>query len=351
MKKKSFLLPILVLSLVLPAAADTFKLKDGTSLEGTIISEEGDSYLIEVQVTKTIKDERKVLKEDVAKVTRESPEDKAFVEIEKLVPTPDLMTDEEYGERITAVSKFLKDFPSSDNAKKANEMLATLKEESTQVASGGIKVNGALVTPAEYKVNAYDLDAKVKEAQIRRYLAAYQYLTALRLFSDFTADYQGTTAFTALAPVILQVMKGQVAEAKQLLATFDARVNKRNLGLERMSADDRRGTENAIAEEDAAIEARLKAEKDNRIAWVSPHPFSKTALEEVVRSGEAEIARLGTVKPALGMDGGKAWREAYAMIRGGGGSTAVSTAIAAARTAGVSAKYMAILEEAAKPSR
>ncbi len=351
MKKKSFLLPFLTLSLVLPSAADTFNLKDGTTLEGTILKEEDDSYLIEVQVTKSIKDERKVAKADVVKITRERPEDKAFGEIEKMVPTPDLLTDEEYGERINAVLKFLKDFPSGDKSKKANEMLAILKEESTQVASGGIKVKGAIVTPAEYKLNAYDLDARVKEARIRRYVDQYQYLTALRLFSDFWADYQSTNSFTALAPVMQQVMKGQVAEAKQALATFDERVKKRNLGLERMSGDDRRVTENAIAEENANLETRLKAEKDNHITWVTPHPFCKAALEEVVRAGETEIAKLATVKPVLGQDGGKAWRDAYAIIRGGGTQTAVSAAITAARSAGVSAKYMAMLEEIAKPSR
>lgn len=330
----------------LVAQADTFVLKDGTRVEGTIVSEEGDSYVLEVQVTKSIKDERKIAKADVVKIDRDKPDLKAFEAIAKIVPTPDLLTDEEYGERLIAVRNFLKEFPSSDKSKAAEAMLETLKAESTQIASGGVKISGSIITPAEYKVNAYDLDAKVKEAEVRKLVDKREFLAALRAYTGFCADFQGTTAYASLSPIMQQVMRNQIAESKQALLTLDERTKKRLLGLERMTPEDRRISESAIAEESANIEARLKAEKDAHIVWVTPSPYSKAALEESVRAGEAEMNRLGTVDTTLGQDAGKAWRDAFAMIRSSSNEAAVTAAVTAARTAGVSPKYMAMLEAA-----
>ncbi len=344
-------LPLLALaSLVipLPALADTFTLKDGSTLEAAILSETADSYILEVQITKSIKDERKIAKTDVVKISRVQPDSKAWEAIAKLIPTPDLLTDEEYGARIIAVEKFLKDHPTSDKVKEAKAMLATLKAESTAVASGGVKVKGAIVSPADYQLNAYDLDARVKEAKIRTLVNQGQQLPALREFSSFCTDFQNTTSFASLAPLIVQVIKSQVAEAEQLLLTLDARSKKRMAGLDQMAAEDRKISENAIKEEDAAIEARLKLEKTGAKNWVTPSAYNKASLEETVSFGKTELTRIAAVKVALGQDAGKAWRDAFAVIRNGGSGPAIATAVSTARTAGVSPRYLAMLEEASK---
>lgn len=348
MIKNAPLLALASLAISLPAMADTFTLKDGTTLEAAIISETVDSYKLEVQITKSIKDERTIPKADVVKITRLQPDAKAWEAIAKLIPTPDLLTDEEYGARIIAVEKFLKDHPTSDKATEAKAMLATLKAESTIIASGGVKVKGVIVSPNDYPHNAYDLDARVKEAKIRALVNQGQPLTALREFTVFSADFQNTTSFAALAPLMVQVIKAHMAESEQLLLTLDARSKKRIAGLAQMSPDDRKISENAIKEEDAAIEARLKAEKTGLKNWVTPSPYNKGSLEETVSFGKAELTRIAAVKTALGQDAGKAWRDAWAVIRHGGAPAAIATAVTAARTAGVSPKYLAMLEEASK---
>ncbi len=349
MKRKPIILGIISLAIALPATADTFTLKDGSTVEGTVLSEAGDSYLVEVQVTKSIKDERTIAKADVAKVVRERKDQTAFEAIAKLVPTPDLLTDEEYGQRISAANKFIKDF--SDSTKKADveKILATLKQESAQIASGGVKMNGTIITPEEYKLNAYELDAKVQEARIRNMVQAGQYLGALRAYSEYAVKFKGTTSLAVLTPVMRQVAKRQVAEAKQLLATYPERLKKRQVGLERMSPDDRRITENAIKDEDAAIEARLKVEKDAKITWVTFSPFNKSSLDEIVRAGESESRLMDSVTiPAPGQDSGKLWRDAMALIRNGSPAAEVTAAITATRSAGVPPDYITILEDAAK---
>lgn len=348
MKIYRLFIAFVLVAVSLPAVADTFKLKNGTEIDGKIVSETDDSYLLEVVFNRSIRDERKILKSEVSEVIRELPDMKAFKSISSLVPTPDLLSDKDYGARILGVQKFLKDFPTSAKSADAKVLLATLKQESTQVASGGIKLNGNMISPREYKLNAYDLDARVQSAKVQDYLNQDQLLVALRAYANFCNDYDSTNANQELMPLMLQVIQSHVSEAKQTLLSFDDCIKKRNVGLERMSPEDRKLSESAIKEEDAALEALLKAERDGKLIWVTPNPYVKASLEETIKTGEAEIKRLSASSTVMGRDGGKAWRDAFAIIRNSKNPTTIATAITAAKAAGVSPKYMAMLEFSAK---
>jgi hypothetical protein len=70
-------------------------------------------------------------------------------------------------------------------------------------------------------------------------------------------------------------------------------------------------------------------------------------LEDTVKFCEQELTRLGAAQTALGVDGGKAYRDAWTATHGGN-AAAVSAALAAAKTAAVPARYLAPLEAAAK---
>ena len=335
------------LSLALPCMADTFTLKDGTTLEGTIISEAGDSYVLDIQVTKSIRDERKVLKADVVKIGRVRPDLVAFEPIGKMQPAPDLLSVDDYARLIGVVEKFVAAYPASLKLKDAKTILGILKSESAQVAAGGIKLNGQMIAPAEYQANAYELDSRVQQAKIRRLLAANQVVPALVAFAEFDRDYRGTLAYGELLAPVKQVIQTHVAETRQSSAGLEARRKERDVGLKRMAAEERKATEDAIKEENAAIAARYKAEKDANQNWVTPNPFHKASLEETISFGELELTRLGAVKTVLGVDGGKSYREAWSAIHKGGNPAAINSALAAAKAAAVPARYLAPLEAAA----
>jgi hypothetical protein len=339
-----------ILSFTLPALADTFTMKDGSTVEGAILREDDTSYVVEVKVTKSIKDERILAKADVTKVEREKLDLTAFEAIAKFVPTPDMLTADDYGQRIRAVEKFLADHRSSSKAREAREMLAKLKAEANEILAGGVKMNGKIVPPSEYRANAYDIDAKIQEAKIRALVKDNRYLMALRVFSDFSRDFRNTTAHAAVLPLVTQVINSYVAEISQSLATYDARLKEREVGLQRMSSADRSTTEGAIHEEMAALEARLKAEKEAKVSWVTTHPFLKASLEETVSFGKQELARVSAAASAPAVDGGKAYRDALSVIQNKGDAASVATAIGAAKAALVPAKYITILETAAKAS-
>ena len=120
-------------------------------MKSAVLKETADEYILEIQVTQSIRDERKVAKADVAKVERVQADEVAFEAISKLVPAPDLLGANDYALRIAAVEKFLEDHAASDKTKAAKEVLETLKSEAAQVAAGSVKLNGKLISPEEYK--------------------------------------------------------------------------------------------------------------------------------------------------------------------------------------------------------
>ncbi len=332
----------------LPCGADKITLKDGTSFEGVVVSEAGDQYVIEVAFTKTIKDERRIAKTDVVKIDRDLPDRRAFEALASLVPTPDLLTEDDYALKISAVEKFLTTYPSSSKTAAAKAILETLKAESAKLAAGGLKLNGSMIMPAAYAPNAYDFDARIMESKIRTLLDQDQVVAALRLFVVFDRDYRTTLSYGALFPLIKQMMQAHVAESKELLLTVDARIKQRDAGLQGMSTENRNITERAIKAETAEFEALYKREKDAKQVWVTPSPYHKLSLEDTVRFGQLELARLATVKTVLGVEGGKAYRDAYSVIHNNRTLAAVTTAINNAKAAGVPLRYIVPLENAVR---
>jgi hypothetical protein len=347
MKTRPTLTFLALAACTLPLIADTIVLKDGTTLEGTVIRQDDTSYTVEVQVTGSIKDERVIPKADVERIKEAKPEIAAFEAIANLTPTPDALTEEEYSERIATVEKYLKDHRAGAKSKEAKEMLATLKSEANEVLAGGVKVNGKIIPPADYRANAYAIDASIEAARIKRLIDEARYLEALRAFSDFDRDFKNTGAHEEIMPLITRVIRTYVNGIAQSLTTFDARTKQRQIGLERMSSDDRRVSEQAIAEEMANLEKRLAAEKAAKIGWVSTHPFFKPSLEETVNFGKREIDRLTKQTTKSDVDGGKAYRDALSAIQRGD-KAEVTAAISAAKAAGVAQRYLDTLESAAK---
>lgn len=338
---------VLVTILALPASADTFILKDGSKLEGRILKEDGENYVIEVQVTRSIKDEKTVAKADVAKVEREKPDLKAFESIAVLVPAPDMLGADQYAARIQAVEKFLGEHRGSEKTKDARAILATLKQEANEILAGGIKVNGQVITPAEYRANALEIDARGQEKKIRDLIGSSHFLDALRAFSTFDSEFKGTQPHSAILPLITQTIGRHTAEVQQQLAGYDKLVKDREAGLTRMQFEDRRNAEAAIKEELAAAEKQFKSEKDARLGWVTIQPFFKPSMQETLNFAKLELTRLNAVIGKTSPDSGKAYREALQKM-----STADAKArtaiLSEARSAGVPAKYFANLEAAAK---
>ena len=100
--------------------ADFITLKSGEKIEGRILSENADSLQVEYHLTAKIKDVKTVLKSAVAEIVRQTPSEIEFNEreLQKILPTADLMTAREYESIIQdRLRTFVAKYPNTPESK------------------------------------------------------------------------------------------------------------------------------------------------------------------------------------------------------------------------------------------
>lgn len=335
-----------VLPLLFAAShADTIHLKNGTSFEGTILRDEGDAYIAQIQVTKSIRDERRIPKADILQIVEEKLDQAAFEAIQPLAPSPDLLDAADYERRLALVNDFIKRFPRSTHARDAEAIRDTLAAEHEAVAAGGIKFDGRLISPSERQAHAYPLDAAIAAAGIRRLAESGEYLAALRAWDEFEARFAASNAYRDTLPLARQLMDAQRSNIQQSLASFDSRIREREKGLERIPDNDRQRTERALADEAAAYARRLAAAKQSGQRWLPLDPYHRAPLEESHLLLTQELERLSKIDPSTLGTGETAWNSTQETLRSNPAPADIRAALADARQAGLPDEYLELLEK------
>lgn len=273
------------------ARADMIVMTDGEKVEGRIVREDEEHYVLEVAVSETINDEKIIPKSDVRSVEREAPDVTAFRKLEGLVPAPELLDVAEYEGRIERLEAFLAAYPESGKAESAREMLDVLESELEVVRQGGIKLGDEMIEEQVYEANAYEFDARITAKKINDAINRRDFLSALRLFTAFEGKFADSSSREDLVGKIKQVLTAFGTTLDANLESFDSRVERRQLGLERMSGEDRAQTKRALEEEMERLDARFDREKSDG-TWVTPDAYHKGSLEEARRQVEKEMSRL-----------------------------------------------------------
>ena len=290
---RSFAAACCFLSLI-PVNADVLTIKNGKKIEGTVLREEGENYVVEVRVTATIRDEKIVPRADVLRIEKTPEYEKAFVEIATLSPAPELLSQEGYEERIEKLKKYIETFSKSNKIAKVEEMIKSLEEELDLIKGGAIKFDEGIISAEQYEANAYEFDARIAEKKIRGAVARRDYLTVLRRFDSYEMSFGVAEGYAALTPLIEQVLVSYSESLAESLASLESRLVSRDSGLARMSAGDRAKSIRALDDEQSQLAARLQEEKAAKVKWITPHAYYKESLEEAVKQAASEIAKLDT---------------------------------------------------------
>lgn len=302
---RRFLITTCLCAIALPPLhADTIVLKSGKKLEGRVISQDAKSYLLEINVTPTIKDERRVPKDQVEEILKEATDGKEFKKVAALVPTPDLLPVAAYGKRIAIARGFVSAFPKSSHIADAKKILATLEKEHGTISAGSIKLDGQLIAQPDMEANAYEIHARMILRDIARMSQAQQFPEALRKWETLRSDYRNSDSFGRAVPVARRVLRSYGRSLKQLADTLDERTAQRKSALESMKDSDRQRTEAALADKQRKLVAAIAREKDQlKLKWLSVDPFDKSSIEHSKRLADTALdalAKLDTtgIRPA-----------------------------------------------------
>ena len=187
--KISHYLLLITAALTSSITADTILLKSGKKYEGKVISQDDKSYLVEVYVTKSIKDERRIPKDLVREIIPQAKDAKDFEIVKNLVPTPDRLDANAYAPRIKTAQEFLTKFPKSKHSKLVKTIIQTLEKEHHAISKGGIKLGGQLISAADLEANAYDIHARILLLDMKSHASNGNYQQALRKWETLQNTY------------------------------------------------------------------------------------------------------------------------------------------------------------------
>lgn len=346
MKSRPALTALILLPFLGVASADTIRLKNGTTYQGKVIKEDPEQYVFEVQVTKSIKDEKRILKADVASIERELPDQKAFSQL-PLEPASDLLEASDYQARIAKMYAFIKAYPQSTYIPEVKKVTAQLEQEQSVVEAGGLKLYGKMISAADRQKDAVEIDAKILAAKIQNAAKNRAYVAALRQLGEFEKDFSNTDTFRDSLPVIRQIFQSYRSQIASAVTSYPQRMKERDAGLGQMKPEDRANTEQALAEESKAVKAQYDADKKAGHKWLVPDQWDKPALDETLRYLDQETKRFDNLKIETQLNSGKAWRDAWSAIQNRE-QEATTEALKAARSAKLPARYLKQLEDAAK---
>lgn len=346
--RKASLIAAGCLALMQVAPADTIVLKSGEKLSGNILREDADSYVLEVRVTGTIRDEKIIPRSEVSFVEMQPADEKAFEKIEVLSPAPELLGTDGYDARIKAFNDFLAEFPKSGKTIKVRDIIGALEAERVIVAAGGMKIGEEMVSAEDYVANAYEYDAQISEKKIRDAVARRDFLSALREFSEYETRFGDTEAYRGLASLVLKVLNVYLSDLEDSLSTLESRLAKRQAGLERMAVDDRAKTKRALEEQMATLTKRYEDEKAAGEKWITPDTFHKESLDEAQRQVAAELSRLTSAQPPVPLEYplAEVFRDCWAKVADGSDEEKKAV-IEDAKAKGLPEFYVAKLRELA----
>lgn len=292
-------------------SADIIILKNNERIEGKFLREVDGKVYFEVNITPTIKDEKVIPRSEVSRIEKEAEDQKVFLGMADYVPTPDLLSEDEYKERMDRLEAFLKMYPNSRQERKVKQMLDSLGAELDVVSLGGIKIGGKMITGDRYAANAYEYDALVSEKKIKEVVARRDFLTALRMFEKYEASFPQSEGYAELKKLKLQVLIAYRDIVRENLDSLDARIMARSNGLLTMTLEDRMRSERAIQEQSDAITKRLADEKLLQATWVTPDAFHRESLTSTMTNITAAIGKIDLPAPAFEKPLAEVYRDAW----------------------------------------
>jgi len=288
---------------VVPAhAADEIKLKSGQVISGRITYEADDIVKIEVSISASIKETKIVSRGDIELITKQAPDQTAFVDLQKILPVGSLQTASAYKSLIeTGPAAFLRNFPTSSLVPKVEEIQKTLAEELDKVERGFLKVEGEWITP-EDKINfPAQIDSKIRLLRMKSLASGggvNSLIAAMREFEAIEENYYGAPAFAEALELALQVVPSLGNQLNGMNRDVEYRNTEFETNKAALKEDARLQIEAARAKEESDYEAGLAADKKAGIKWVRLEPRSKTSIESYLKLASAEYERIKVYDPA-----------------------------------------------------
>ncbi|MGJ8695024.1 MAG: PTPDL family protein [Verrucomicrobiaceae bacterium] len=322
--------------------ADKITLKSGQVIEGRVLEEQGENYLLEVQVTASIRDRKTVAKSEVASIEKEAPDKKPFEELADILPTGDQMPAGAYNHLIeNRVKPFLSEFPKSKHAPKVKEMLSTLEEELGRVEAGDIKLEGQWIAKEDWDSNAIELDAQLELGNMKKAAARKQFRSAMQSYEKISRHFAGTESESKAKDLATRLLQAYLPIVSAKANSARDKVAKRKSIIANLPARDVPRVKAEFAAQEKRHQAALAEARELKTKWLPINDLDERTLKTLERNIQSELKNLER-PPRSNTNPAELYREGWAAASEGD-TAAVQRIISNLRSAKVDAKYQDLL--------
>lgn len=331
--------------------ADKITLTSGKTLEGRVLKENGDEYLIEVQVTRSIKDRKTIKKSDILSIEKTAQDAAPYEELKDLLPTKNQMRAGDY--RILIEGKlvpFIAKFPRSQHLPEVKETLATLRAELKRVEAGDIKLDGTWTPAAEWNANAFDLDSLITFSSMERAANAGSYQKAMLFYDQLKEGFPSSEGLTKardlarkILPTYQQIISTKASSAKQHLAN-------RKSAIANLPARDRARAQASLDRQITQAQAIITQARKDKTRWIPAFDFDARSLQTLERAIKSELTSLNRIRASRD-NLAQIYRDTYAAA-GNGDSSSVERSLNKFKSKNLDPKYATLLSDhlAANPA-
>ena len=288
--------------LVLPMAflrGESIELRDGTKIEGKILSVNTETVLIEVQTSPAIREEMSYPRSDVAKIQRASQDDVAYAEVAALSVPSTADNPAVYDAPLERVRSFMKNYAYSKNMPEARKLAAALEADRARLVAGEIKLGGVWVAADASPAERTELGGRVQLAKMKE---SSDPVAAMTAFEVLEKDHNTSSAYPDSVKVARDSLVKLRAGLVRARADLERRIRDQEQGLKLASEDRRLQIEQGIAQEKSAIQAQIERVKQSGSKWVPVLSDTKVLddLSSLVESEEARLSKIDTATLAAG---------------------------------------------------
>jgi len=276
--------------------ADIITLSDGTTYTGRILSEQEDSYVLEVQFSKNIKDQKIVKKADLKSVEKEAED---FVhevnQVTGLVPTADFMVEKDYVKLLRRKISPLLEKDITDTQKKSIlSIKKILEHEKERLSKGDVKFKGSWRTPEEQTKMLFRIDSGRLLHQLQESKKKASAIVVLNTFDTFEEEYAASESYEEAIGIALEAINSYLPKVLNAQKTLEMRSKDREENYKSLSVADLRRSRAEIKRQEKLAEERRSEAKENKSKWFVPYSYDTGGLNTIAQNLISEKKRLQT---------------------------------------------------------
>lgn len=312
------LIPLIFLLIPHLVLADSVTLKNGQEIKGDVISDGPEGVLIDYFVTATIKDQKLISKDDIARISVIPPDEKAYGELGNLT-SPPTMLDTSFLDSLIEkkIPEYLAKYPYSRHLAELRNTLAQLEAERSRIRQGDRKIDGSWVTVSAIEEDPYQTTSKIRFASMKEKSQANDSVAALQAYELLEKAYPGSAVMPDAVDAALKQMDVLQEKLNQARINYDIIDRKRQKAMALAPADQAKEIKDALDKDAALAKSAMAASQADGSKFFPIFPNNKEALDSLYTLIDTERVRLIALQKIPMRDGINAIDEASRLVAAG----------------------------------